>query len=317
MDGKWRPRMRLPRRLLVVLTVEGDSMIHIGTSGWSYPTGEGRWDGVFYPSGRGADHLEFYSRYFDAVEINSSFYRPPLPNVTRSWARKSPPQFHFTAKLYQKFTHPKMYEEATGEAALLKLEDFQRFQQGIEPLMEAGKLGALLAQFPPSFKRDEESVDHLEDLIHRFQGYPLAVELRHRSWTEDPQTFRLLESHGVAWCMIDEPKFRTSVGEVPLTSNLAYFRLHGRNAREWWTGDRESRYNYLYSAGEIGELVGEVRRISEQTQESYVFYNNHYGAKAVVNALQMRLGLGQTVPVDLPESLLRRYPELKEALTSG
>ncbi len=289
-------------------------MIYVGTSGWSYPTGEGRWDGVFYPRGKNVDHLEFYARYFSTVEINSSFYRPVFPNVARSWARKTPADFRFSAKLYQKFTHPKMYQETTGTEPELSSEDYERFKAGLDPLLESGKLGCLLAQFPPSFKRDEESATYLEDLIRRFEAYPLAVELRHRSWTDDPETFRLLKSHDVAWCMIDEPKFRTSVGEVPLTGKTAYFRFHGRNAKEWWTGDRETRYNYLYSPQEVRSLGEEVREAARRVQDAYVYYNNHYGAKAVVNALQMRLQFGQPVPQELPEPLLEHYPELKESL---
>lgn len=289
-------------------------MIYVGTSGWSYPTGEGRWDGVFYPKGKDVDHLEYYARYFNTVEINSSFYRPIFPNVAKSWVKKTPKGFRFTAKLYQKFTHPKMFEEATGKEAELNVEDFDTFRAGLEPLAEAGKLGALLAQFPASFKRDEESITHLEDLIRRFEEYPLAVELRHRSWSDDPDTFKLLESYGVSWCIIDEPKFRTSIGEVPLTGKVGYFRFHGRNAKEWWRGDRETRYNYLYSEPELKTLAGEVAGVAERTADSYVFYNNHFGAKAVVNALQMRLQFQQPVPKDLPESLLERYPELREEL---
>ncbi|MGE5618567.1 MAG: DUF72 domain-containing protein [Sphingomonadaceae bacterium] len=292
-------------------------MIRVGTSGWSYPTGEGRWDGVFYPKGKSVDHLRFYDEYFEAVEINSSFYRPIQPNVARSWAKKTSPTFRFTAKLYQKFTHPKMFKEATGQEAEIGPEDFDRFRAGVDPLVEEGKLGALLAQFPPSFKRDDETLTYLEDLLRRFQDYPLAVELRHRSWTEGREAFRLLESHGVAWCMIDEPKFQTSVGEGPLTSRLAYFRFHGRNAREWWTGDRETRYDYLYSPQELASLTSEVREVGERAEETYVFYNNHFGGKAVVNALQMRLELGQPVEKEIPRSLLERYPDLREALEKG
>lgn len=289
-------------------------MIYVGTSGWSYPTGEGRWDGVFYPKGKDVDHLEYYARYFNTVEINSSFYRPIFPNVAKSWVKKTPKGFRFTAKLYQKFTHPKMFEEATGKEAELNVEDFDTFRAGLEPLAEAGKLGALLAQFPASFKRDEESITHLEDLIRRFEEYPLAVELRHRSWSDDPDTFKLLESYGVSWCIIDEPKFRTSIGEVPLIGKVGYFRFHGRNAKEWWRGDRETRYNYLYSEPELKTLAGEVEGVAERTADAYVFYNNHFGAKSVVNALQMRLEFQQPVPKDLPESLLERYPELREEL---
>jgi len=292
-------------------------MIYIGTSGWSYPAGEGRWDGVFYPGDKKVDHLEFYARYFDAVEINSSFYRPISPNLARSWARKVPDGFRFSAKLYQKFTHPTMFEAATGRAAELSPDDFERFKAGLEPLAESGKLGCLLAQFPPSFKQDDESVTHLEELIRQFQDYPLAVELRHRSWTDNPDTFRLLESSGVAWCAIDEPKFRTSVGEAPLTSRLGYFRFHGRNAKEWWTGDRETRYNYLYSPREVQSLAEEVREVASRTENTFAFYNNHYGAKAVVNALQMKLMLGQEVLEEVPPGLVERYPELGAALQEG
>lgn len=289
-------------------------MIRIGTSGWSYPTGEGRWEGVFYPKGKKIDDLEFYSSYFDTVEVNSSFYRPVSPNVARSWAKKTPPDFTFTAKLYQKFTHPKMFEETTGKKPELDLDDFDTVKAGLGPLAEAGKLGCLLAQFPPSFKRDEASYSYLEDLIRQFSDYPLAVELRHKSWTDSPDTFRLLNSYGVAWCMIDEPKFKTSLGDVPLTSKLGYFRLHGRNAKEWWKGDRESRYNYLYSPQEIASLAQDVKDVAGRTANSYVFYNNHFGAKAVVNAMQMKLQFKQRLPDELPEGLEERYPGLKEAI---
>ncbi|HZK67491.1 MAG TPA: DUF72 domain-containing protein [Chloroflexota bacterium] len=285
-------------------------MIYVGTCGWSYPTGEGRWDGVFYPSGKKMDPLEYYSRFFDSVEINSSFYRPISPVNAANWAKKTPEDFRFTAKLYQKFTHPKMYEEASGEVADLELEDFRRFKEGLAPLREAGKLGCLLAQFPASFKLDGESLTYLEDLVGQFEGIPLSVELRHRSWSDSPETFRLLEFRGVSWCMIDEPKFRTSVGNVQVTGNIAYFRFHGRNAKEWWTGDRETRYNYLYSPEEISSLAEDVKSVGERTGDEYVFYNNHYGAKAVVNALQMKMELGQPSEVALPRTLLERYPQL-------
>lgn len=289
-------------------------MICIGTSGWSYPTGEGRWDGVFYPKGKKVDRLEFYSRYFDTVEVNSTFYRPLAPNVARSWAKKTPRHFVFTAKLFQKFTHPKMFEEATGKKAELHPEDYVSFISGLDPLAEAGKLGCLLAQFPPSFKRSEDSITYLEDLIRRFGDYPLAVELRHKSWTDSPDTYRLLESYDVAWCMIDEPKFKTSLGDVLSTSKVGYFRFHGRNAKEWWGGDRETRYNYLYSPQEIARLAQDVEDVAKHTDSCYVFYNNHFGAKAVVNALQMKLQFKQKLADELPEGLRERYQELMEVI---
>jgi uncharacterized protein YecE (DUF72 family) len=286
-------------------------MIYIGTSGWSYPTGEGRWEGVFYPPGKKVDQLEFYSDHFNAVEVNSTFYRPVYPNVAKSWAKKTPADFRFAVKLYQKFTHPRMFQESTGTEAEIDRGDFDQFRAGLDPLLESGKLGCLLAQFPPSFKRDEETATYLEDLIRQFDGYPIAVELRHRSWTDSPETFNLLASRDAAWCIIDEPKFRTSVGDVPLTGKVGYFRFHGRNAKEWWTGDRETRYNYLYSPQEVAALAGEVREVSSSTENTFVFYNNHYGAKAVVNALQTKMELGLPVSGELPDPLVTTYPELE------
>jgi uncharacterized protein YecE (DUF72 family) len=290
-------------------------VIYVGTAGWSYPQGEGRWDGLFYPRDRRVDHLTYYASHFNAVEINSSFYRPLSPDYAQTWARKTPADFRFTAKLYQKFTHPRMYTEATGDEADLRRDDFERFKAGLAPLAEAGKLGALLAQFPASFKADAEAYTHLEDLIRQFVDYGLAVELRHRSWTDSPDAARLLEESGVAWCIIDEPKFKTSVGAVPLTGRLAYFRFHGRNAAEWWHGDRETRYNYLYSAPEQSGLAAEVADAAAHTEDTYVFYNNHYRAKAVVNATQLKAALGQPVQADFTAEMLSSYPELGTLVT--
>src|SRR5437868_6639541 len=165
--------------------------VYIGTSGWSYPKGEGLWDGVFYPPKMAdKDKLMFYARYFNTVEINSSFYRPPNKFAARAWAAKVPDEFRFTAKVWQKFTHPKMFEKATGQEWRVQDEDFGVFAEGIEPLAEAGKLGPLLAQFPTSFRPDENSIGYLEDLIRRMRGagFRLAVELRHREWTESEET---------------------------------------------------------------------------------------------------------------------------------
>jgi uncharacterized protein YecE (DUF72 family) len=296
--------------------------LYVGTAGWSYPGGQGRWDGVFYPESLAdRDKLAFYAQYFDAVELNSSFYRPPSPRAAEGWAKRVPDRFRFTAKLWQKFTHPKMFEEATGQAAQVREEDFEQFAAGLEPLAAAGKLGPLLAQFPPSFKPDEGSLDYLTDLIHRFRqaGFRLAVELRHRDWT-DPKGGRaassvrsLLEEEDVAWVMIDEPKFRTSIREVPLTSRLGYFRFHGRNYAQWWSHEAaEDRYNYLYPRPEQEQLAGEVREVAERADDTYVFYNNHYRAKAVVNALELQATFGRRPETPLPDTLVAEYPELAE-----
>jgi uncharacterized protein YecE (DUF72 family) len=296
--------------------------IYIGTAGWSYPKGEGRWDGTFYPESLpDRDKLAYYARYFDAVELNSSFYRPPSPSQAKTWAARAPDGFRFTAKLWQKFTHPKMFEEDTGRAAAVSDDDFDRFREGIAPLAEAGRLGPILAQFPPSFKPDDGTFEYLHELIRRLKrdGFQLAVELRHRDWTNPsgygPRTHNLFDENDVAWVMIDEPKFRTSIGEVPVTTGTSYFRFHGRNVKEWWHHKAaEDRYNYLYSPAEQQQLAADVKEVAAQTADSYIFYNNHYRAKAVVNALELKADLGQPVNPDLNPELLQEYPDLKDAV---
>jgi uncharacterized protein YecE (DUF72 family) len=292
------------------------SSLFIGACGWSYPKGNGAWDGVFYPPKLpDKDKLAFYARYFNTVEINSSFYRPPNQYAARAWAAKVPDTFRFTAKLWQKFTHPKMFEKATGQTGRVEDEDFGVFAEGIAPLADAGKLGPLLAQFPPSFRPDSARLEFLEDLIRRMRGagFRLAVELRHREWTESEDTAAirsLMEEQDVAWVMIDEPRFKTSIREVPLTSTTAYFRFHGRNYKNWWShGETEDRYNYLYTPEEQRHLAEDVRSVASRASETYVYYNNHYGAKAVVNAVELQRLLEQPVQEPLPDTLREAFPE--------
>jgi uncharacterized protein YecE (DUF72 family) len=289
--------------------------LFIGTAGWSYPKGKGAWDNVFYPPKLAdKDKLAFYSGYFNTVEINSSFYRPPSKFAARAWAAKVPDEFRFTAKLWQKFTHPKMFEQATGQAWRVQDDDFDVFNEGIQPLAEAGRLGPLLAQFPTSFRPADEAIAYLEDLVRRMRGagFRLAVELRHREWTESEHTRAIrsfMEEQQVAWVMIDEPRFKTSIRDVPQTSDTAYFRFHGRNYKQWWShGESEDRYNYLYTPDEQRHLADDVRDLASRTSETYVFYNNHFGAKAVVNAADLQRLLDQPIQQPLPEAVQQLYP---------
>jgi uncharacterized protein YecE (DUF72 family) len=265
--------------------------LYIGTSGWSYPKGEGRWTGYFYPKGK-INELEYYSQFFNTVEINSSFYRPPNPGYVYNWVRRVPKDFLFTAKLWQKFTHPKMFQEATGEEAIISQEDVDLFTQSIDPLFQYGKLGALLAQFPPSFRNDRFGQQILSTVIKTFGQYRLAVELRHRSWSDDPAIATLLSQNNVAWVQIDEPRFKSSIAqELPLTSDMAYFRFHGRNAETWWTGDSETRYKYLYLAEEVADLAGRVKSAAGQTKLLFAMFNNHWRGYAPRNATDMMKSL--------------------------
>ncbi len=261
---------------------------YIGTSGWSYPKGEGTWTGHFYPTGR-INELEYYSQFFNAVEINSSFYRPPDPRHVNNWVHRVPEGFLFSVKLWQKFTHPKMYKEATGYEAVISQKDVDLFSYSIEPLIKHGKFGILLAQFPPSFKNNSSGRQVLSVVIEIFAQFRLAVELRHRSWSDDGRTTRLLAENNVAWVQTDEPKFPSSMaGDLPVTSDIAYFRFHGRNKEMWWQGDSETRYQYLYSPQEIEELASRVKAVGRETDLTFAFCNNHWRGYAPRNAIEMR-----------------------------
>jgi uncharacterized protein YecE (DUF72 family) len=298
--------------------------VRVGTSGWSYPTGNGTWNGVFYPPPgrrpRGAgkfDELKFYAEHFDTVEINSTFYRIPSVATAQSWARRTPKDFDFSLKLYQKFTHPEMFHEATGaDPHDLGQADVDAFRKAIDPLASAGKLGALLAQFPASFKNDSNARGYLEWLLEQFRDYEIAVELRHRSWSDDPRpTLQMLGAYGAALAQIDEPKFRLSIRQdlLPNVKTFYYLRLHGRNAAQWWKHDKsEDRYNYLYTARELepfAEAAEEATR--KEVKKAYLYANNHFSAKSVANAAILKHQLGQDLPGEYPEEMVERYKELK------
>ena len=309
--------------------------VRIGTSGWSYPSGKGKWNGLFYPATRSKragtdrfDELRFYSEHFDTVEVNTTFYGQPRPDVTRGWASKTPAGFEFSLKLYQKFTHPKMFKDAAlkrapgAEGALLDLlaevtqSDIDDFRAGIDPLASAGKVGALLAQFPPSFKDTAPSRDYLAQLLRAFADYPVAVELRHKSWSDAiGETLSLLNAFGAAWVQIDEPKFRFSIRQnyLPNVTSFYYMRLHGRNAAQWWRHDKsEDRYDYLYTAGELQEFSETAKAAKELVKKSYLYTNNHFSSKSVVNAVMLKAQLGQPIEGEYPDALIETYPEIGE-----
>ncbi len=314
--------------------------LRIGTSGWSYPTGEGTWNGLFYPKTRskragtaGFDELRFYARHFDTVEVNSTFYAQPRAEVTRTWVARTPDDFEFSLKLYQKFTHPGMFREAALKRApgsggtLLDLlaevtqSDIDDYRSGIEPLASAGRLGALLAQFPASFKDTPAARDYLAQLLGAFSDYPLAVELRHRSWSDAiAGTLAMLNAFGAAWVQIDEPKFRFSIRQnfLPNVKSFYYMRLHGRNAQQWWHhAHRDDRYNYLYSAEELQEFADVAGAARALVKKSYLYTNNHFSAKSVVNAVMLKAQLGQPIDGEYPPELVTRYPEIAGVVRSG
>jgi uncharacterized protein YecE (DUF72 family) len=306
--------------------------VRVGTSGWSYPSGRGTWNGVFYPPRgtkgfRASDELSFYAEHFDTVEVNSTFYRPPTAATTAKWVAQTPAGFEFSVKLYQKFTHtmPVGHGTQAGGAARAASalpqpapDDVSTFIAGLEPIAAGGKLGAVLAQFPPGFHHDRTSLDYVAGLLETFRDYPMAVELRHRSWSDaGTATADVLGRFQAAWVQIDEPKFRFSIRQdlVPNIHRLSYMRLHGRNAAQWWSPEEpEDRYNYLYSREELKPFVAASAR--SDVRKAYLYLNNHFAAKSVVNAAVLKHELGQPVTGEYSPNMLEAYPELRDIVPS-
>ena len=279
------------------------ALIRVGTAGWSYED----WNGIVYPRSRpsGFDPLAFQASLFDTNEINSTFYRTPTARTTRDWARRIAhnPRFAFTAKLSSAFTHAR--DAGPAEKA--------EFLRAMEPLQQDGRLGAILVQFPVSFRNSPENGAHLEKILDELGGLPLAVEFRHSSW-DAPEVLRLLEDQGAAFVNIDQPRLGDNLPATNhVTSSVAYYRFHGRNAEKWFGPDtsNEERYNYLYSEAELAPWVERIRETRQRTPESnvYAILNNHFRGQAVANAAQLQhLVTGETA--SLPETLRNAYPAL-------
>jgi uncharacterized protein YecE (DUF72 family) len=192
--------------------------------------------------------------------------------------------------------------------------DLDEFRRGIDPLASAGKLGALLAQFPPSFKDTPTSRDYLAGLLTALAGYQVAVELRHRSWSDRVgETLALLNRFQAAWVQIDEPKFKFSIRQnyLPNVEGFYYMRLHGRNVEQWWRHAKaEDRYDYLYSADELREFSGTADAARRLVKKLYLYTNNHFSAKSVANAAMIKQQLGEPLEGEYPPEFLERYPEL-------
>jgi uncharacterized protein YecE (DUF72 family) len=279
-------------------------MIRVGPAGWSYQD----WEGIVYPPKKGAkfDPLVYLSEFFDTIELNNTFYRPPTPTMSKSWVRRvqSNSRFKFTAKLYRNFTHAR---ESLTEA------DEGTFKNGLAPLMEASRLGALLLQFPYSFHNTDENRAYVRELGDRFREYPLVLEIRHASW-DRASSYRFLREIQIGFCNIDQPQVSYSIGPTKtVTSKVGYLRLHGRNVKDWFREDagRDARYDYLYNEFELFEVSERIRVIVKEAEEVYVITNNHYRGEAVCNALELKAKLGEE-NLKVPEALLEHYPQLKE-----
>jgi uncharacterized protein YecE (DUF72 family) len=275
-------------------------VIRVGTAGWDYPD----WQGVVYPrpKPKGFDPLAFLARYFDTVEINSTFYGPARAEVARGWVERiaSNQDFRFTAKLWRRFTHER--GTAWTEA------EVKEARAGFDVLQEAGRLGAVLLQFPWSFRHTGENREWLDDLFAAFTPLPLVLEVRHASWA-GADVLDWLSSAGVGLVNVDQPVFASSLRpSAHATSAVGYVRLHGRNYKEWWrkSAGRDERYDYLYTPQELESWVDRLRQLSARTREVYAVTNNHRLGKAPANAEMIEAMLqGQKVPG--PPTLFERY----------
>jgi len=275
----------------------------IGTAGWSYQ----HWKGVVYPKTYppGFHPLEFLARRLNTVEINSSFYQPLKPEVVKLWMRKvqANPDFQFTAKLHQCFTHGRVLEEPS----------IAEFKEGLWPLLRARKLGAILMQFPWAFRFTPENREFLIRLRRAFHEFPLVAEMRHSSWLAEEAIGTFLDYH-IGFCNIDQPEYTSAMPPTAyLTSGIGYVRLHGRNPKNSLGAfDRQSparlrQHDYLYSEAELEEWAKRIERINRYAEATFVVFNNDAEAKSVVNALQLQSLINGQVAA-APKELRRRFP---------
>jgi uncharacterized protein YecE (DUF72 family) len=277
--------------------------LHCGPSGWSYP----HWNGIVYPrlKPRSFHPLEDLARYFDAVEINTSFYQPLQPELTALWLKKvaANPKFLFTVKLGRRFTHERML--APAEVA--------RFKEGLWTLLRAHKLGCVLMQFPWTFRYTAENRGYLIALRRAFHEFPLVAEMRHSSWLHEEALGTLIDYH-VGFANIDQPAYTKAMPPSSvLTSAIGYVRLHGRNPQHWQrefgrASEAAAAHDYLYSRRELLEWKPRIAQLQEHAATTFVFANNDAGGKSVVNALQLAEILGDERRL-APPDLIEHYPE--------
>lgn len=268
----------------------------IGTSGYDYP----EWKGEFYPQDlKRTDFLSFYAEHFNALELNFSFYGMPLPEKMLSFYDRTDGKVNFSVKANQLLTH-KIGQDWESHA--------QAFKAAVNPLLEKNVLGAVLFQFPESFHYTNDNRYYLAKLIQAFEGFPVVIEFRHKEWVRD-SVFAGLEKMKTSLCFCDMPRLKNLPNNLPMSSpdgegagtlcatpfigDLAYIRLHGRNADAWYAvlkdsdeaadGDAGSaRYRYDYSTDELSQFVPVINEAMNVGKKVHVYFNNHpcgFGAK--------------------------------------
>lgn len=299
-------------------------MIRVGTAGWSYAD----WEGVVYPrrKPRGFHPLRELARWLGCVEINSSFYALPRAEHAAQWVRHVEDwrDFRFTAKLLGRFTHEPL--PGSGRGSSPELQELARaFLAGLEPLQAAGRLAAVLVQFPLSFRvtgkaAQAAALQRLARIRGLLHDVPLVLEVRHASWLQG-ETLERARELGYAVAAIDLPPGRDHPPPEAFAARssgpLGYLRLHGRNVRAWFDpgAGRDDKYDYLYAAREVSELVRVAQGMAPSHGDLYVVTNNHFAGKAVANALELLAGLGGEPPA-VPASLVEAYPRLSACTRS-
>jgi uncharacterized protein YecE (DUF72 family) len=293
-----------------------EKYVRIGTSGWSYPRGEGRWNGIFYPA-KPKNELELYSQVFNAVEVNSTFYRLINPQTARAWVTNTPKDFEFAIKLWQKFTHPGMFQKATGTEPEVTQQDYDDFKRGIHPIAEECKLACLLIQFSGWFTNTPQHQATLSTLLRQFQDYAVTVELRHVSWSDHAKDTRaLLDATGAGWAYIDMPQLKDTITQELEPQRLLYLRFHGRNRRTWRAHEAaEERYDYLYSEEELKPFAEKVREIAAAGESKVlIFFNNHIRGQAPANALMLAHQIGLPPTAIVQAEFVSAFPAIKDAV---
>lgn len=258
-------------------------MFYCGTSGFSYDD----WAGVFFPAGLPRrEWLGYYSREFNALELNSTYYALPKISVIESMVRRTGDGFRFAVKANQEMTHVRK-----SGAGL-----FKSFIGVLQPMLEAGRLGCILAQFPHSFAYSDANLSYLQAFNEMLEGLPLVFEFRNVSWLNE-RTLTWLRNSRVGFCCVDEPhlpRLMPPVAEV--SGEIAYLRFHGRNAANWWQhAEAWQRYDYTYSPQELEEWIPRLNQMASKAKDTYIFANNHWRGQAVDTIRQVRSMLDQLV----------------------
>ncbi|HOV94465.1 MAG TPA: DUF72 domain-containing protein [Spirochaetales bacterium] len=248
--------------------------LRIGTSGYDYP----EWEGRFYRQGVGrSEYLGEYSEVFDTVELNFSYYNMPKAQRMQELLSRTRRPIDFAVKANKALTH--VVDPASWDGSV------REFSLGLEPLAAAGRLCAVLFEFPYSFHYEENERRYLDKVLRAFAAFPLAVEFRNAQWL-NARVIEGLRARDVALCALDMPRLEglPPVSDLVTSSKLAYVRFHGRNEAMWWDGDNASRYDYLYSKDELAGWIPRIETMSTQTQRLRIYFNNHKGANAAFNA---------------------------------